>query len=105
MREAGPDQWPFHGAGESGTRAGEIAGEHRHHSSTEPRLAEHCAVHSSGLHNIPEKYTCYLWHVAGNFIPAVFFTRRYVKDIHTIALQSSDEVGAHMGYLCLFVLQ
>lgn len=78
VREAGPKPSPLLGAGESGTRAGEIAGEHRHHSCTEPRLAEYCTVHTSGLQNIPEKYTCYLWHVAGNFTPAVFFSRRYV---------------------------
>lgn len=79
VREAGPQASPLLGAGESGTRAGEIAGEHRHHSCTERRLAVHCAVHTSGLHTIPEKYTCSLWHVAGNFIPAVFFSRRYVE--------------------------
>lgn len=38
----------FLGAGECGTRAGETAGEHQQNqSSTEPRLADRCAVHSS----------------------------------------------------------
>lgn len=37
----------FLGAGECGTRAGETAGEHQENqSSTEPRLADCCAVHS-----------------------------------------------------------
>ncbi|AWO98994.1 Hypothetical protein SMAX5B_013369 [Scophthalmus maximus] len=47
---------------ECGTRAGETAaGEHQQNqSSTEPRLAHRCAVHSSrGLHNIPVKYNCF----------------------------------------------
>ncbi|KAL0174023.1 hypothetical protein M9458_029991, partial [Cirrhinus mrigala] len=46
VREAGPKSSPLLGAGESGTRAGEIAGEHRHHSCTEPRLAKYCTVHT-----------------------------------------------------------
>lgn len=54
-----------------GSRAGETAGEHSRQSSTETRLAKDCAAHSPGLPNIPEKYTCYLWHVACNFTPAV----------------------------------
>lgn len=38
----------FLGAGECGTRAGETAGEHQQNqSSTESRLADRCAVHSS----------------------------------------------------------
>lgn len=49
------------GVGECGTRAGETAGEHQQNlSSTEPRLANRCAVHSSrGLHKIPVKYNSF----------------------------------------------
>lgn len=34
------------------------------------------ASHLPGLPNIPEKYTCSLWHVACNFTPAVLSPRR-----------------------------
>ncbi|KAL6471762.1 hypothetical protein MHYP_G00204120 [Metynnis hypsauchen] len=46
-REAGPKRWQRLGAGESGTRAGEIAGEHHRHSCTEPHHTAGIATNSS----------------------------------------------------------
>lgn len=41
-----------------------------------PAWPENRASHLPGLPNIPEKYTCSLWHVACNFTPAVLSPRR-----------------------------